>query len=179
MGHFALLESGINMAIGEVLDIRGIRSAIVTRNMGFDEKVKTLRTLVNLFVYDSKLAKRFDEAAKQAQKSSILRNVIAHNVFRRSEKTGGVEFFMVKASNKFEVPELDWSIEQFFEQIGLIEQTDRELRLIEEQMPFQRIAMALIKSMEASETSASATLGGLYGLTPVNDGNTEDSPSKP
>ncbi|MER9064179.1 hypothetical protein [Mesorhizobium sp. M0698] len=44
MGHFALLETGIGAALGEVLGVNGARRVIIHRNMGFDEKIKTLRT---------------------------------------------------------------------------------------------------------------------------------------
>ncbi|MER8431162.1 hypothetical protein [Mesorhizobium caraganae] len=47
MGYFALLEVGINEAIGQVMGVQGARLAIVCRNMGFDDKVKTLRALVD------------------------------------------------------------------------------------------------------------------------------------
>jgi hypothetical protein len=63
MGYFALLEEGIGTALGEVLGIKGARRAIVTRNMSFDEKIKTLRTLVNFYIVDKTLAKAFDEVA--------------------------------------------------------------------------------------------------------------------
>ncbi|MER8550316.1 MULTISPECIES: hypothetical protein [unclassified Mesorhizobium] len=40
MGHFALLETGIGAALGEVLGVNGARRVIINRNMGFDEKIK-------------------------------------------------------------------------------------------------------------------------------------------
>lgn len=42
---------------------------IVSRNMRFDEKIKTLRTLVNFFLTDKGKAEQFDAMAKARQKN--------------------------------------------------------------------------------------------------------------
>lgn len=173
MGHFALLESGINAAIGDVLDIRGLKATIVTRNMGFNDKIFTLRTLVNTFLFDKKLAKAFDQAARQAKASSEWRNIIAHTAFRSSETTDGVEFFQIKASGELKFPDLDWSIDRFIEEIDVIDSTDRKLRAIEMQMPMQRIAEALMNSPGEGQATLPPTLGGLFGLASFRESDSE------
>ncbi|MBZ9922226.1 hypothetical protein LB579_31600, partial [Mesorhizobium sp. BR1-1-7] len=60
--------------------------------MGFDDKIKTLRTLVDLFVTDKKDAKRFDDLTKRARKCGEHRNIVAHTPFRQSATSDGVEF---------------------------------------------------------------------------------------
>lgn len=164
MGYFALLEVGINSAIGEVLGIKGIRRSIVGRNMGFDDKIKTLRTLVDTFIGDRKEAERFDALARRARKCGELRNLVAHTPFRASEKSDGVEFFPVSATSKLEFPDMDWSIDDFLKHIDNINEVDNDLRSIESRMSIQRIAEALINANLTTKFATGSELGGLFGL---------------
>ncbi|RWQ66671.1 hypothetical protein [Mesorhizobium sp.] len=166
MGHFALLEVGINAAIGEVLGIKSVRRAIVGRNMGFDDKIKTLRALVDSLIANREEAKKFDTLAKRARTCGELRNIVAHTPFRSSPTSDGVEFFPVSASSKFAFPDMDWSIDDFLKHIDNIEQVDNDLRSIEIRISIQRIAEALIGSRSAADLEKGTTspLGGLFGL---------------
>ncbi|MBZ9857473.1 hypothetical protein LB566_27175 [Mesorhizobium sp. CA13] len=130
--------------------------------MGFDDKIKTLRTLVDLFVTDKKDAKRFDDLTKRARKCGELRNIVAHTPFRQSATSDGVEFFPISASSKLEFIDMDWSIDDFLREIKIINQIDNDLRSIEKRMSIQRMAQAL---MDVPENKGTATpLGGLFGL---------------
>lgn len=145
IGHFALLELGINNAIKTVLKLDIAASLIVTRNMTFDEKLKNLRALVKAFVPDKGEAKRFDDLAKEARKISELRNIIAHTPFHGSPTSDGVRFFVTRASSSLELEDLDWSIDEFVEQIDHVRQIDNRLRELEKSMSLQRVAEALGK----------------------------------
>jgi len=158
LGHFALLEAGIDAAVSETLQIKGARSAIVTRNMSFDDKIKTLRALVDLIIINKEQAKQFDELARRARKYGEKRNVVAHTPFRRSFKSDGVEFLAISANSTLKFPNIDWSIEEFLLQIDDINSIDNELRTIENKMSLQSIAQALM------QPGASSKLGGLFGL---------------
>jgi hypothetical protein len=164
MGYFALLEEGIGTALGEVLGIKGARRAIVTRNMSFDEKIKTLRTLVNFYIVDKTLAKAFDEVAKRARKCGEQRNIVAHTPFMASSVSDGVQFFPISASSKLEMPDMDWSIDDFLDHIDNINKIDNDLRSIEKRMPLQRIAEALLRGADAksSEPDMAPPIGGLF-----------------
>lgn len=159
MGYFALLEKGIETALGEVLGISGVRHAIISRNMGFDDKIKTLRALVAMFIANKEVAARFDDLAKNARKYGEIRNVVAHTPFRQSPISDGVEFFRVSATSKLEFPDMDWSIDDFLTHIDTINQIDNDLRSIESGMSLQRVAEALMRMPDKT-----AGLGGLFGL---------------
>jgi hypothetical protein len=163
MGHFALLEEGVNNAVGDVLEIQGLRAAIVARNMSFDDKIKTLRTLVSEFVFDSKEAKAFDDLAKRARKCGETRNVVAHTPFRRSLQSDGVEFFPTSANSTFKFIDMDWPIDEFIRQIDVINEIDNGLRSIGTRMSIQRIAQVLLKGPTPNRASENA-FGGLFGL---------------
>ncbi|ATU91450.1 hypothetical protein [Phyllobacterium zundukense] len=165
MGFFALLEEGIGTALGEVLGVKGARRIIITRNMSFYDKIKTLRSLVNFYVVEKELADRFDELAQQSMKYGEMRNIIAHSPFRGSHASDGVEFFPITASSKLKMPDMDWSIDDFLDHIEKINKIDNELRSIEKRMPFQRIAEALLAGNDASSKSQmESPLSGLFGL---------------
>lgn len=162
MGHFALLEQGIDTAVGEVVGIAGVKRVIIARNMSFDDKIKTLRTLVNFIVLDTAVAKNFDELAKRARACGEIRNIVAHTPFRRSEISDGVQFFVVKASSKLDIPDMDWSVDEFLQQIDNINDIDNGLRSIESRMSYQRIAEALLG--QPDRIAPLSKLGGLFGL---------------
>ncbi|THK34668.1 hypothetical protein EHS39_28815 [Ensifer sp. MPMI2T] len=163
MGFFALLEVGINEAVSNVLEIKGIRSAIVTRNMSFDDKIKTLRALVDAFIHDKEQVRAFDDLAKRARKCGETRNIVAHTPFRRSPNSDGVEFFATSANAKFKYLEMDWPIDEFLRQIENINEIDNGLRSIGTRMSIQRIAQALLEGPAPNQASEKA-FGGLFGL---------------
>lgn len=162
MGHFALLESGINSALEQILEIKGARSLIVMRNMQFDDKIKTLKSLVDFFVFDRNQAKAFSALANRCRDFGATRNVVAHTPFVASHTSDGVKFLVVSATSTLKTPEMDWSIDETLSQIDGILRLDRALRTIEQQMSLQRIAKALIES--ADQDFAKSKLGGLFGL---------------
>jgi hypothetical protein len=144
-GHFALLEVGINSAVEEVLEVKGARAAIITRNMAIGDKIKTLRTLVDLYIFPSERAEEFSKHALRALKFGEIRNVMAHTAFRQSSKSDGVEFFTMEANSKLKHPGINWSIDNFLRHIGKINQLDNRLRSIESRMSVKRVAKALIE----------------------------------
>lgn len=158
MGFFALLEAGIDVALGEILEVHGARRVIVTRNMAFDDKIKTLRSLVDMFLSDREEAKRFDELARRARTYGEKRNIVAHTPFRSSPKSDGVEFFAISATSTLKFPDIDWSIDEFLRQIDEINSIDNQLRSIESRMALERVARALARP------ESSRKLGGLFGL---------------
>lgn len=164
MGYFALLEQGIETALGEVVGIKGARRAVIGRNMGFDDKIKTLRTLVDLFISDKDAANKFDELARRSRKCGELRNIVAHTPFRHSSTSDGVQFFPVSANSKLTFPDMDWSIDHFLMNIDNINRIDNELRSIESRMWIQRIAEALMRIPNTTTAPNDAQLGGLFGL---------------
>ena len=146
MGFFALLEAGIDSAIGKMLGVDGIRRAIVGRNMTFDDKIKTIRTLVDVYLPENSDKQEFDQLALRARKMGQHRNVIAHTPFRGSPKSDGVEFLRVTATSKLEFPEMDWSVDKFIECIDEINQIDNAMRRFEEGKPISAVAAALMSN---------------------------------
>ncbi|RWC15934.1 MAG: hypothetical protein EOS52_07215 [Mesorhizobium sp.] len=184
MGYFALLEVGINAAIGEVIGITGARLSIVSRNMGFDDKIKTLRALVDFHIADLSQAAKFDELARRARKYGEFRNIVAHNPFRRSHISDGVEFFQTSASSKLDFPKMDWSIDEFLKRIDEINQIDNDLRSIEHRMSIHRIAELLKSGNVTTDTIEKGTdlgLLSLFGLDAMTflDDSTPDEEQKP
>ncbi|WP_113132749.1 hypothetical protein [Rhizobiales bacterium] len=168
LGYFALLEAGINNAVSDVLEIKGLRAAIVTRNMSFDDKLKTLRALVAEFIHDRTEAKAFDDLAKRAKRCGESRNIIAHTPFRRSPQSDGVEFFATSANSTFKYIDMDWTVDEFLRQIDNINEIDNALRSIGSRMSIQRIAEALLRPTHLKSASP---MGGLFGLGAAAENN--------
>jgi hypothetical protein len=158
MGFFALLEAGVDSAIGKVLGVDGIRRAIVGRNMGFDDKIKTLRTLVAVYLPENAEKTAFDKLAVRARKMGEHRNIIAHTPFRGSTNSDGVEFLRVTATSKLEFPEMDWSIDEFIQNIDEINSIDGAFRRFEQGRPISAVADALLAN-KAPQFGALFNLG--------------------
>ncbi|MBB5041898.1 hypothetical protein [Shinella fusca] len=163
MGYFAVLELGVNEALSKVLGLEVAASVVVSRNMSFDDKLKTLRALVSRFTISESKAKEFDELVKRARKCGEIRNTIAHSPFRRSEKTDGVEVFVVSANSSLKFIEMDWSVDRFLGQIDEINTIDNELRAIEKTVAMHRIGEALLNLGER-ESADGEQVGGLLTL---------------
>lgn len=158
MGYFALLEAGINGALGDVLDVAPPKLSIITRNMSLNDKINALRSLVNYYVTDKAKADEFDKWAVRARKISEARNIVAHTAFRASPKTDGVEFFTIEAKKHLKFAETDWTVEEFLARIDEINTVDNNLRSLKSRMSLQRIADALMRSPPRG------AFGGLFGL---------------
>lgn len=166
MGYFALLEAGINSTMSNVLEINGLRAAIVTRNMSFDDKLKTLRALIAEFIIDKEEAKAFDELAKRAKKCGETRSIVAHTPFYRSAQSDGVEFFATSANSTFRSIDMDWTVDEFLRQIDNINEIDNAPRSVGTRMSIQRIAQAILNPRHLKPASP---MGGLFGLAPNKD----------
>jgi hypothetical protein len=158
MGFFAVLEAGINSAVGEVLEVEVPKLAIISRNMTLNDKINALRALVDFYVYDKEKAATFDRWALRARKLSEYRNMVAHTPFRASPSSDGVEFFTVEAKKQLKFPTIDWSIDDFLNKIDDINEVDNNLRSIKDNMSLQRIARLLM------EKPPQNIFGGLLGL---------------
>lgn len=158
MGYFALLEAGINSAVGEVLEVEMPKLAIISRNMTLNDKINALRALVDFYVFDKEKAATFDRWALRARKLSEYRNMVAHTPFRASPTSDGVEFFTVEAKKQLKFPTVDWSVDDFLGKIDDINATDNNLRSIKDNMSLQRIAKLLM------EKPPQNVFGGLFGL---------------
>lgn len=143
MGFFAHLEQGIEIALGELLNVRGPRLLVICRNQTFDDKIASLRSLVDLYLSDRDEAKLFDELARRARKYGEHRNVVAHTPFQGSVVSDGVTFFPITASSKLKVRNMDWSHDDFIHHIGNIMEIDNALRAMKERPGWRKVADAL------------------------------------
>lgn len=158
MGYFALLEAGIDAAVGDVLDIELPKLSIITRNISLNDKINTLRALVNFYIIDKTEADEFDKWALKARKISETRNMVAHTAFRASQRSNGVEFFTVEAKKHLKFTDTDWDVDYFLARIDEINEVDNKLRSIKSRMSLQKIAIALMKS------PTPVNFGGLFGV---------------
>lgn len=158
IGHFALLEESLGDALGQALGVEKARLWIVTRNMTFDDKVKTMRTLVDRFIIKEDRAKHIDSLCLRARKFGEMRNIIAHSPFRASLQSDGVEFLVVSANSKLKFPEMDWELAKFVEVLHDLNALDDEFRALEVISDLDRIAYELAAAPEASEAGMAGAI---------------------
>lgn len=108
---WGFMEASVNWAVQGAFDLDALWGAVVSRNMQLTNKLHILKTMVNLEVYQpddkGKYQTCLDRIRALAGKD---RNIVAHNAFRPDEKGVGVEFYIVKATGKFELPDTVWTI---------------------------------------------------------------------
>lgn len=144
MGIFALLERGVDNALGELLKLDGLSRLVLGKNMNFAAKLKTLRSLVGLAKISNETSAKMDMLAQRAGDYGSLRNKVAHSPFIASAKSDGVEFILVTATKKLGMETMDWSVDEFIVHFGKINDIDNELRSYKRNAWFQEF----IKHME-------------------------------
>lgn len=157
MGFFAMLENTLAQRLGLVLGADVVLTAIVGRNMGAIEKVRAVRTVVNLAVRSDEDRKWLDAMLKRAEKAAEQRNIVAHTPFGASSESDGIGFYAVEAKSKFRVPSIDWSIPYCDEQID-------ELRTIADALDSSRATEALLAARELLKKAPTPDLRWLEAL---------------
>ena len=106
-----MLESTLNSAIEQALDLSVVQGFIVTRNVQLRDKIHVLKCIVDLVGNDKA---RFTKVLNEiADMSRVDRNVIAHDMFWPDDEGDGVKFNVVKATGKLAVPDVRWSQADF------------------------------------------------------------------
>jgi hypothetical protein len=116
VGYFlqvwATLESTLNRAIVDALDLTEIQGAIVTKNIQLRDKINILKTLIDLHGVE---VKRYQKVLETIGSLSLDRNMMAHDVFFPDDQGDGVQFLVIKAKGKLSIPPTRWSVAQFFD----------------------------------------------------------------
>jgi hypothetical protein len=170
MAQFGLLESALSDALATMLKLEGLNMVIIMRNMQFSDKVRTFRTLVDMYIWPREEKKKYDDLAKQMLSLADDRNMIAHTVFKPSQISDGVDFLLVRAAKKLEFPDMDWPVAKFAQVIQNMENVQASLQGVKSQMAFSAIAKALLERNPAP--------GGLAGLFALG-ASLDDLPAPP
>jgi hypothetical protein len=111
---WAVMEDSLHRAIGAALAIEVPKLQILCANMEFGAKIYTMRTLIDASPDLQKEDKKeFQKTLSKLAEYAQIRNMIAHNQFQPDESKKGVEFLVIKARGKFELPKEVWLDERF------------------------------------------------------------------
>lgn len=118
--HWATMESRLNDAIGKVLGLDSLQTAIVCSNINFFAKCHILKTAIEHqplgLEHDA-----FIKTISDLQNLSRQRNMVAHDVFFPNKEREKVKFYAVKAKGRFSLPLEEWSPETFVEKYAIID----------------------------------------------------------
>ncbi len=120
---YAFVEYGVNRAIALFLDTDIVSWTIITRNMGFAEKVQSLRAM-NSFCDDGS---QFNALNTRLMDHAKVRNVIAHCTFAPSKTSDGVVFMHFRASNKLAAVSDDWPVKRMLKEYQELRETAKQL----------------------------------------------------
>jgi hypothetical protein len=166
MSTFALMESALETATNRILGLEGLKWVVLSRNMGFIEKVRTFRVLANMFYLLPEDRNRYDGVAKRLTKAGEERNIIAHCPFGPSDDGDGVVFLTVSASSKLDFPKTDWSIDDFDHAFGRLDSLGNELNQLPEPTVFPATSASSIYELLFGAASEDAQDGAVQDDTP-------------
>jgi hypothetical protein len=114
MQAWALMESSLHNAIGAALSIEITSLKILCANIEFGAKIYILRTLIDVSpIFPKEEKGKLQTTLRELAEYAKLRNMVAHNPFQPDESKKGVEFLVVKARGKYEVPKEVWPDDRF------------------------------------------------------------------
>lgn len=100
-------------AIAVALDLDLRETAIVCANIQLRDKLNILRTAAS--VANHRNAKKAAKILTEIGDLTPRRNMMAHDFFFPSPKEPAVQFSVIKAKGKFDMPATLWTVDQFYE----------------------------------------------------------------
>ncbi|MET1415920.1 hypothetical protein ABVF61_26855 [Roseibium sp. HPY-6] len=147
--HWAYLEASINDAIATALELGHPQRYIVTKNIQFRDKIKTLKASVAVASSLSDEERRMHKRTlNKISDYAAKRNIIAHDMFGPDDDTDSVMFLRTVASDRFELPVDLWSTDDFVAAFTDLDNFRDQVTALEESLKtannFKRIAQALV-----------------------------------
>lgn len=110
---WSVMEGSLHSAIGAALAIEETKLQILCANIEFGAKIYILRTLIDAAPDLGEDKGNLQSSLRSLAEYAKVRNMIAHHPFQPDELKKGVEFLVVKARGKFELPKEVWLGERF------------------------------------------------------------------
>ena len=106
--HWAAMEWELNMTIQDLLGLKDLQAAIVTRNIQLRDKIHIIGASLDVLPLSEDEKKDMRATLNGIKSKTNLRNMAAHELFCPSDDGKGVKFFRIQAKGKFRIPETTW-----------------------------------------------------------------------
>lgn len=127
MSSWASLEFQLNNAVERFLGLKGIHGAILSHNIQIRDKQNIIRTFFDLYCGNDKAwMKSACKVMERIGSCNSDRNTVAHTPFVPRDN-GSVEFLVVKAKGRLDIPTVIWSQDAFDAKEAEMEDLSREL----------------------------------------------------
>lgn len=146
--RWALMEAQLREAIGKALGLDTLQTVVACANISLRDKINILKTAVNMSVgltNDEKA--KYTKALNSIANYSPVRNMIAHDMFWPTEDGKGVQFFVIRAKGKFEIPDMQWDQKKFNEEYRAIDSFKGELAELVKRLGHAQLLEALASAM--------------------------------
>lgn len=128
MWHWASLEQEVNKSYRKLLRIKGINGYIAVANITLRDKISAIRTVVHMAAAELSWWRAADkDLTAIATMNNERRNLVAHNAFM-GHSSGGVEFLIIKAKGKLDIPDVVWTPEEFEQVFAEVERLRERLK---------------------------------------------------
>lgn len=150
--HWAMMEMRLNDLLGKVLGLEKLAALVVSKNIQLRDKIKIVRTTIDMhYGFTEEQRAEYKSIIQKIGNLSDHRNMMAHDFFCASENGDGVNFFVVKAASKLELPDLNWSIEEFGRRYYELATLAIQIKKIADQLETADLIKALALAHERGE----------------------------
>jgi hypothetical protein len=190
MDVWSSLDSAIDAAIAGALRLNKIQEYILGRNVSFTNKINILGALCSVSQLMPEYKKYYADMLKDIINNFYWRrNIIAHDMFRASKISDGVEFLTMRARGNVRFPDIDWSVEEFsqlFIKITSISLHMHDLaNILKGEKPpfstavFTSLATLLSERLPPNSNNILQAFQDLQFLQPLTDHMSETTPATP
>jgi hypothetical protein len=106
------LESTLNYVMQTALQLSPLQGAVLSKNVQMRDKIHICKTVIDLYLYGEAVVIH-KKALSDVSDFSLDRNMIAHDMFIPDPEGDGVEFYVIKAKGRFDIPKVAWSVADF------------------------------------------------------------------
>jgi hypothetical protein len=160
--NWSFVEAGLRDAITKALGLSRLQGIWVCANISFRDKINILKTAIDVMPGHSATAKAdMKKLLDNIAGHSPVRNMIAHDMFFPSADGRTVDFFVVKAKGKFEIPDEVWDVARFEQEYALLAGWATDLKGITTTLSHSRLAEAIMNRM----ANTGIATAGLHGLS--------------
>ncbi|MDG2532086.1 hypothetical protein P6144_00350 [Sphingomonas sp. HITSZ_GF] len=157
--HFAGMETALNNMLTRLLEMKNLEGLVVTSNIDMRGKIYIVQTALNMRpITEDDWLKEARKDLKSVVTMTEKRNILAHNIFL--PHADGVEFHLVRAKGKLDLPEELWTDEIFDGHYAEMDRLTLRLKEITDALMQHRASAVLA----ALQSGSFLPKGGMFGL---------------
>lgn len=182
MHHWALVEKGLDKAMGIALGLDTLQAEILAPNIAIGKKVAITMAAVSLAVMTTKRIKHYRGVLSEIRNfAAQKRNIVAHYPFGPSDDGSSVEFLVVHAKDKLSFPDEVWDSKAWSDAFSRMKYFDEQMVNLCTHLKEAEAIKPILERLHASpkQGTPSPEILGLLGLPSPDIGRSDTPNSTP